>query len=205
MLFAQLLNICKESLKANELFLKKKIEETKAKEPKGWKSLRLFPEYKAMEVRQDFITSENGGNLVKYPIKIEHPIAQLKKWGISENYDLTVYIGKLSIIARVINDIFHRTMREMYGIDLENGENKEGTVSYMAGPLKAMERCVAKVQNDYANERYPTAAKLLDIVRGALVFKSCQGCVEGIKVLEKAVEKKSTCLKSIGRLKNLLS
>ncbi len=198
------MEICKESLKSNELFLKKKIEEAKGKEPEGWDALIHFPVYAAKEVRQDLITSPNYGNLVKYPIKLEYPIAQLKSWGIAEKYDLTIYIGKLSIIARILNDVFHASMREVYGIDLKSGENEEGTVSYMAGPLKAMERCTAKVANDYSSEKYPTAAKLLDIVRCSLVFDSCQGCVDGVKALEKAVEKKNTPLRAIGRIKNLL-
>ncbi len=205
LLFADLLGICKESLTGNELFLKNKIEEAKEKEPEAWKSLRHFPEYKALEVRQDVITSQNGGNLVNYPIKLEYAVKQLKKWGIAEKYDLTIYIGKLCILARIINDAFHPSMRKIFEIDSTSGENKEGTISYMAGPIKAMERCMAKVQNDYAREKYPTAAKLLDIVRCSLVFKSCQGCVDGIKRLEKAVEKKSTSIKAIGRLKNMLS
>ncbi len=205
LLFSQLLDICKEALKDNEAFLKNKIEEAREKEPEGWKSLRSFKEYKALEVRQDVITSQNGGNLVNYPIKIEYPIAQLENWGLAGNYDLTIYIGKLSIIARIINDVFHATMREVFGINPKTGGNKEGTVSYMAGPLKAMERCAAKAMNDYSEEKYPTAAKLLDIVRCALVFNSCQGCVDGVKVLENAVEKSKSCLKEIGRLKNLLN
>ncbi len=59
--------------------------------------------------------------------------------------------------------------------------------------LKAMERCTAKVANDYSSEKYPTAAKLLDIVRCSLVFDSCQGCFDGVKALEKAVDAMALC------------
>ena len=58
---------------------------------------------------------------------------------------------------------------------------------FAAGPTKRIERCHAKVQNDYQSETYPTAAHLLDIVRCSFTFQNLQGLLQGYEYLNKQV------------------
>ena len=44
------------------------------------------------------------------------------------------------------------------------------SVSYQSGPLKRIERCVAKAETDYSHAKYPTSVKILDIIRCACVY-----------------------------------
>eukprot|EP01084_Bolivina_argentea_P227970 385110_1 len=41
---------------------------------------------------------------------------------------------------------------------------------FQAGPIKNVERCVSKLENDYQNAVYPKSAKLLDLVRCSVTF-----------------------------------
>ena len=71
------------------------------------------------------------------------------------------------------------------------------SVSYQSGPLKRIERCVAKAETDYSDAKYPTSAKILDIIRCACVYDNCDDLVAGMKKVAKRIGKQDTELKKV--------
>ena len=71
------------------------------------------------------------------------------------------------------------------------------SVSYQSGPLKRIERCVAKAETDYSDAKYPTSAKILDIIRCACVYDNCDDLVAGMRRVANRIEKQDTELKKV--------
>eukprot|EP01084_Bolivina_argentea_P298061 513575_1 len=59
---------------------------------------------------------------------------------------------------------------------------------FASGPIKKLERCQSKLENDYYMEEYPKAAKLLDIVRCSVTFNTIEDLITGYKHLMKHIE-----------------
>ncbi len=76
-------------------------------------------------------------------------------------------------------------------------------MSYREGPIKDLVRSKAKTENDYFKEPFPSSNKVMDFVRGSLVFGRAQDCVDALKKLEKTVAFGQTSIKAIGRTKNM--
>ena len=70
-------------------------------------------------------------------------------------------------------------------------------MSYQSGPLKRIERCVAKAETDYSDAKYPTSAKILDIIRCACVYDNCDDLVAGMRRVAKRIGKQDTELKKV--------
>ena len=59
------------------------------------------------------------------------------------------------------------------------------------------------MENDYINEEYPTSAKILDINRCALQFKTIPSMMKYLKIFGEKIENgESGCMKAIIRCKN---
>ena len=86
------------------------------------------------------------------------------------HYDLSQYLTKLILVCHEADDKFQRDIQKIFSVDKDTNENKELGVLYMKGPVKRLERCYAKCQSDYRDEKFPTAAHVLDIIRCTLVF-----------------------------------
>merc|ERR1712176_556555 len=50
---------------------------------------------------------------------------------------------------------------------------------FKKGPMKKVERAMSKMENDYMNELYPKAAKLLDIVRCSASYNTVSQLLDG--------------------------
>ena len=94
-------------------------------------------------------------------------------------YDLHVYLNDLLCIARIINpefqDYLERLMTPM-----------ADRVTIDAGPLKSLQRCRAKVEAEYAGSEWPTAARLLDLVRVSITFESEDDLRDGLRLVLRA-------------------
>ena len=55
-------------------------------------------------------------------------------------------------------------------------------------PVKLVDRCQSKLENDYQEAEYPKAAKLLDVVRCSVSFNTVEQLLEGYKVTQGFVE-----------------
>ena len=60
-----------------------------------------------------------------------------------------------------------------------------------------MERCVAKAETDYSDAKYPTSAKILDIIRCACIYDNCDDLVTGMKEVARRIRKQDTDLKKV--------
>ena len=125
--------------------------------------------YKYEDVRQDVI---KRGLKSEYTVKyLTQNVSISSTFNPLTHYDLSQYLTKLILICHEIDDKFHIDMERLFNINKETKENKKLGVIYMRGPVKKLERCYAKCLSDYREERFPTAAHVLDIVRCSLVFQ----------------------------------
>ena len=72
---------------------------------------------------------------------------------------------------------------------------------FKEGPVKAVERCQSKLENEYQEAAYPKAAKLLDVVRCSVSFNTVEQLLTGYKGLMGHIETTSASLE-LARVKN---
>ena len=56
------------------------------------------------------------------------------------------------------------------------------------GPVKKASRIQVKAETDYVNDMFPSAAKVVDILRCSLTFESVESLVETVKYFQNLVE-----------------
>ena len=91
--------------------------------------------------------------------------------------DTNIGINTLTSTAKSINKEFQhhlKTLMSHYG-------------KVQEGPLKKVERCVSKIENDYQNAKYPKAAKLLDLVRCSVTFNTVDQMITGYNALRYSI------------------
>merc|ERR1719361_1888837 len=72
---------------------------------------------------------------------------------------------------------------------------------FKPGPMKTVERAQSKMENDYINEEYPTASKLLDIVRCSVSYNTVGQLLDGYKEFMDHIESGVSSL-TLARIKN---
>eukprot|EP01083_Nonionella_stella_P000526 1494_1 len=105
--------------------------------------------------------------------------------------DSNVAINILTTTAKTIDDEFQnhcKTVMNHYG-------------DFQPGPMKKVERCVSKLENDYHDAQYPKSAKLLDLVRCSVTFNTIDQLITGYKALREYINKHSTMME-LARVKN---
>eukprot|EP01083_Nonionella_stella_P054077 142859_1 len=141
-----------------------------------------------------------------------------KSFDAATFYDHYVYLSTLSLLSQSVDDAFQASVRQVFNIKTEYGENigyiqdddakyeenNEGIpVRYGRGPVKLLERARNKAQNDYMEESYPTAACVLDLNRCSLVFEDITSLLKGIKhFVNKIRSYQSDAIIGIVRIKN---
>ncbi len=202
-----LLEVCEGALKQRKEELENDMSAVARSDEDAWKRMVTYKEINIdANVRQDSIIDEKTNeNLVKFPLRPSFRENELRKLGVLETYDTTAHLAHLSVVAHAINEKFHGAVRSIFEIDEATGVSKNGKLSYRAGPLKDLGRCKSKTEDDYFDASFPSSSKVLDIVRGSLIFSSCGNCMEALETLEKAVRSKKTCIKEVGRVKNMFS
>eukprot|EP01083_Nonionella_stella_P039751 108136_1 len=93
---------------------------------------------------------------------------------IRDNSSLIDFINLYGCTAQLIN--ISRLLDEEYHSLL--AEELKG-MEYKQGPPKTMDRCKAKIENDYLHSLFPQCSKLLDIVRCSIVFDTVGELVIG--------------------------
>ena len=71
---------------------------------------------------------------------------------------------------------------------------------FRAGPLKTVERCQAKLENEYDAAAFPKAAKLLDLVRCSVSFNTVEQLLAGYEGLLRHID--NTDALELARVKN---
>eukprot|EP01083_Nonionella_stella_P232663 820487_1 len=73
--------------------------------------------------------------------------------------------------------------------------------TFRSGPLKKVERCVSKLENDYADAQYPKSAKLLDIIRCSITFNTVDQLIKGYNGLMRSISNTQSVIE-LSRVKN---
>eukprot|EP01084_Bolivina_argentea_P161475 281078_1 len=105
--------------------------------------------------------------------------------------DSNMAINTLTSSATIINNEFQNhvnTVMSHYG-------------EFKSGPMKKVERCVSKVENDYQDAQYPKCSKLLDLVRCSVTFNTVEQLLKGYNGLIRHVSKNKTIIQ-LARIKN---
>ncbi|ETO35634.1 hypothetical protein RFI_01428, partial [Reticulomyxa filosa] len=76
-------------------------------------------------------------------------------------FDRHFYIAGLMIVANRLNGKFQAVIREWVTDFKKEEQYKSMGVDFKSGPVKEMDRCVAKVEMDYSLEEWPTGAHLI--------------------------------------------
>eukprot|EP01084_Bolivina_argentea_P058179 106244_1 len=87
--------------------------------------------------------------------------------------DSNLAINILTSAATNINHEFQnhiKTVMSLYG-------------SVKPGPVKQVQRCVSKLENDYQDVKYPKSAKLLDLVRCSITYNTVKQLIVGYDAL----------------------
>eukprot|EP01084_Bolivina_argentea_P069821 126983_1 len=93
--------------------------------------------------------------------------------------DSNLSVNILTTTAKQINKEFQHHMNSVM--------SHFGTVK--DGPLKKVERCQSKLENDYQDAEYPKAAKLLDLVRCSITFNTVDQLIAGYRGLKAHITK----------------
>eukprot|EP01084_Bolivina_argentea_P062673 114623_1 len=204
-LFHELLDrVRKESKKQSDSLLAGKINKIKSEKPQQWNQLIKFninTKYSA-NARQDSC----GCLLSKYTQDqlSEELYPSSTHFSARKHYDTNLYLNQLLFNANIINSTFQHDMKLLTKqIEMENKNDMSGKISYRAGPMKTLNRSQTKVENDYINEEYPTAAKLLDLNRCALQFENIQIMMKYIEQFRTKIENNNSySIVDIVRCKN---
>ena len=99
------------------------------------------------ESKSDMISGmdANGGSNLRqdnekhllFANKLGFDVKRLDKLKLKDFYDSKVYLPNLIIVAKSLDDEFHKTMKDIF--------KKDFKIDYQRGPLKRIERCAAKV------------------------------------------------------------
>jgi len=100
-------------------------------------------------------------------------------------------VSKLTATAKRIDPEFQSVMKSVM---TRFGE-------YKAGPIKKVDRCVSKLENDYQDAAFPKAARLLDLVRCSVSFNTITQLVAGYHGFMKFIEQSPETMK-VARVKN---
>eukprot|EP01083_Nonionella_stella_P256747 879597_1 len=165
--------------------------------------------------RQDTIPN---GLTAQYNKAVLDTTVSTKAFDASAFYDHYVYLSSLSLLSQSVDDAFQASIRQIFNINTEFGQNigsiadddakyeedSEGIpVWYGRGPVKLLERARNKAQNDYMAESYPTGACVLDLNRCSLVFEDITSLLKGIKhFVNKVRSYQSDAIIGIVRVKN---
>ena len=119
-----------------------------------------------------------------------------------QHHDLQQYLTKLVLLSHECDDQFQRDIQSIFSVDPETMENEKLKLQYMRGPVKRLERCYAKCQSDYRDERFPTASHVLDIIRCTLIFEDVSSMLEGMDLFQDRIKGDEFAIKEVVRVKN---
>lgn len=147
-----------------------------------------------------------------------------------EHCDTESYLSQLLIRAHSLNMPFQNDIMNIFDIDEseDNGRNNNLQLLYQGAPVKLAPRIKIKSQTDYADQKFPQTACVLDVIRCSLCFDDCHALLVGLKRFEKMIKERRKlqlknessgnrnkkggggsindgCIKSIVRVKNMFS
>merc|ERR1719419_1245361 len=110
---------------------------------------------------------------------------------LTEFIEGNLAVSKLTATAKRINPEFQGVLK---AVMTRFGE-------YKPGPIKKVDRCVSKLENDYQGAAFPKAAKLLDMVRCSVSFNTVTQLIAGYDGFMKFIAEHQDTMK-LARVKN---
>ena len=92
--------------------------------------------------------------------------------------DTNLAVNVLTTTAAQLNAEFQGRLRTVM--------NRFG--DFHAGPVKSVQRCQGKLENDYQEAAFPKAAKLLDVVRCSVSFNTLEQLLVGFEGLRRHID-----------------
>eukprot|EP01083_Nonionella_stella_P039706 108011_1 len=196
--------------------LKRDFDKIAAEDQANWQQLiSLNVDDKYNEVRQDMVPNGITSKFTKKDM-ID---ASSATFDSIKFFDYTQYLPELILTAEMNDDGFQRSIQKIFNIDPsthigkvemnpnddEKQTNRRGdeVVVYTRGPVKKIARARSKATSDYANERFPTSACVLDLNRCSLTFNDIGTMLKAIQMFENKVQfYKSDSIIGIVRNKN---
>eukprot|EP01084_Bolivina_argentea_P044810 82456_1 len=153
----------------------------------GWNELILIQNKKLIQRQDDKkvgLLQEKGiGNILE--IKDDN-IDEMKSF-----IDSNVAVNILTTTAKNIDHEFQN--------HISVAMSRYGQTA--SGPIKNVDRCRSKLENDYQHANFPKAAKLLDLVRCSVTFNTLQQLIDGYNGLISHIEMNPKIIE-IARIKN---
>src|SRR5215510_1075786 len=117
--------------------------------------------------------NDNKKEIENKMIKMEENIKnifEIKNKEILKFYNNRVYISKLYLNSKIINDSVMLNIESIMKPLIEN----KIIYKFRKGPIKTIERCIEKTETDYMNQNisFPQSSKLLDTIRCSISFQS---------------------------------
>eukprot|EP01084_Bolivina_argentea_P062674 114628_1 len=201
-LFYELLvRVRAESINQSNKLLKQQITEIKTKQTSDWNELIS---YSVVNTKYSSNARQDDCGCLK-PRYCKHDLSETKypsstHFNFRKHYDTQMFFNELLFNANVIDKTFQIDMKQ---IVKDIGNEMKQNISYRAGPLKTWKRSQTKIENDYINEDYPTAAKILDINRCAIQFKTISQMMKFIQLFTNKInQQKAFSIVDIIRCKN---
>ena len=163
--------MAQDVLTQNKKALKLEIDKLRFTNTQAFEAMINFQEY----IVHDKISLELGlrqdnDKILTYPNQLSFDVKKLDALKLKDFYDSKVYLSNLMITANALNDEFHRTMQQVI---LKNDDLCE----YQEGPLKKIDRALAKSESDYAHLPFPTTSHVIDIIRYFFFLRCHRSCV----------------------------
>eukprot|EP01083_Nonionella_stella_P167848 565096_1 len=202
--------------------LKRDFDKIADEDHENWKQLiHLYVDDKRNpddKVRQDIVPNGITSKFTKQDM-ID---ASSASFDSIKFYDYNEYLSELILTAQMNDDAFQRSVQKIFNIDKStqigkidmnqndiddekhaNPNRGDGVIVYNRGPVKTIGRARGKATSDYAKERFPTSACVLDLNRCSLVFTDIGTMLKAIKMFENKVNfYKSDAIIGIVRNKN---
>jgi len=175
----------------------RKIEESDAMQ---WNTLISYGKGSPEKCRQDEM--ENGLEAELTIDELIQSVSLSASFNPIAHHNLQQYLTKLVMIGHEYDDHFQHAIQEMFEVDPGTWENKKLKLLYMRGPVKRLDRCLAKCQSDYRDEQFPSAAHVLDIIRCSLTFDDVPTMLEGMDFFKQQIESGKFCVNRVMRIKN---
>ena len=140
-LFESLYGMANDRLLKQRLKLKETID--KLLNRASFKEMIRYQQANEDRIEANALRQDNG-EYITFPNRLGFDIKKLEELNLKDFYNVNVYLSNLMIVANALNNKFHETMEIIL--------KKDFSVTYQRGPLKRIERCIAKTESDYADK-----------------------------------------------------
>ena len=136
--------------------------------------LRTHPEWAQLAAieNQDVVLRQDDERV---GLLLDQGIRDVAEQKEQHEHDLAAFIDG-NVAVNVLSNTAKRVHPEFQG-RLKPVLSRFG--AFRAGPVKTVQRCQSKLENDYAQAQHPKAAKLLDVVRCSVSFNTLEQLLVG--------------------------